>query len=144
MRYKWKGGCALQVNSAPGRMNNRERLLAIVAGHSPDRIPWIPRLKIWYEAHKRRGTLPLKYEGWTLRQIEHDLGLGTPAREGRVFRTELHDVEIRTMERGSEVHTRYITPLGTVSTLHRHSQVLERGGITGGREVEHFLIGVRL
>jgi uroporphyrinogen-III decarboxylase len=119
-------------------MTDRERLLATMAGHSPDRIPWIPRLRIWYEAHKCLGTLPEKYKGWSLREIERDLGVGTPARDGRILRTELRDVEIRTQERGNEIVTEYITPVGTVSTLYRRSEELERVGIRG-LEVEHMI-----
>jgi hypothetical protein len=122
-------------------MTNRERILAIMEGRCPDRIPWIPRLQIWHEAQKRRGTLPKKFEGKSLREIEHDLGVGTPARGGRVYRTELHDVEIETEEQGVETVIRHITPVGTVSTRTRRSEVLEQGGIYGGREVEYMIKG---
>lgn len=114
-----------------GAMTNRERLLAIMAGRSPDRIPWIPRLKLWYEAHRRQGTLPEKYEGWDMRDIERDLEMGTPAREGRVYRTELHDVEVHTERRGHDTVTKYVTPVGTVSTRRQSSHVLDRVGIEG-------------
>ena len=123
-------------------MTNRERLLAIMAGESPDRIPWIPRMEIWYAAQLRRGTLPSKYEGWTLRAIERDLGLGTPARNGTVLRKELRDVEVVTEEAGSDTITRYITPVGTVSTRHRRSEILEQGGIDTVRQVEHLIKGL--
>jgi hypothetical protein len=119
-------------------MNDRERFLAILTGRPPDRIPWIPRLHIWYEAHRRLGTLPEMFRGWSLRQIEQNLGMGSPGRDGRVLRTEIHDVEIRTQESGYETRTKYITPLGVVSTLHRRSEELERIGI-GGQEVEHMI-----
>jgi uroporphyrinogen-III decarboxylase len=122
-------------------MTDRERLLAIMAGRSPDRIPWIPRLEIWYQAQLRRRTMPEQYRGWSLRDIERDLGLGTPARGGRVFRTEVQDVELRREERGYEIRTEYATPVGTVSTLTRRSDVLEQGGIVGGREIEHMIKG---
>ena len=122
-------------------MTNRERLLAIMAGQSPDTIPWIPRMEIWYAAQKRRGTLPLKYEGWSLRQIERDLGMGTPARDGRVFRSELRDVETQTRSEGNDTVTEYHTPLGTVSTRQRRSQVLEQGGISHRLEIEHLIKG---
>ena len=75
-------------------MTNRECMLAIMAGKMPDRIPWIPRLLLWYNAHQKAGTLPARYRNWSLRDIERDLGLGTPARDGAVFRTELQGVEI--------------------------------------------------
>lgn len=119
-------------------MTHKERLIAILAGQSPDRIPWVPRLKPWYEAHRRQGTLPDRYVGSSLREIERDLGMGTPARDGRVFRTELRDVEIRVQELGSETRTEYVTPLGTVSTLHRCTSEVRRKGIKG-LQVEHMI-----
>ena len=122
-------------------MNDCERFQAILEGRSPDRLPWIPRLEIWYQAHSRLGTLPKKYKGWSQREIEQDLGMGHPARAGRVFRTELDDVEIVTVEEGYKTRTEYITPLGVVSTLFRRSEELERVGITG-QEVEHLIKSV--
>jgi len=67
--------------------------------------------------------------------------MGTPARSGYVYRSELRDVEVRTLEEGNELRTEYVTPLGTVSTLARRSEILERGGIVGWREVEHVIKG---
>ena len=32
-------------------MNDRQRVLAILDGESPDRVPWIPILIIWHRAH---------------------------------------------------------------------------------------------
>ena len=119
-------------------MNHRERFLAVLEGRSPDRIPWYPRLEIWYEAHRRLGTLPEKYQGWSLRDIERDLGVGSPARESEVFRSEIRDVEICTHKQGYETTTEYHTPLGTVTTLLRDSEDLQRVGIRG-QEVEHLI-----
>jgi len=127
--------------ASQARMTNRERLLAIMSGERPDRVPWIPRLSIWYAAHELRGTLPGKYEGWALREIERDLGMGNPARDGRVFRTELRDVEVETEEEGMERVTRYITPVGTVSTRERHSPELARGGIATRQQRTHLIQG---
>jgi len=121
-------------------VNYRERFEAILTGHSPDRIPWIPRLQIWYEAHRRLGTLPKKYVGWSLHEIERDLGVGSPARDGRVFRPEFADVEIRSHEKGYETLTEYHTPLGIISTIQRRSEDLDRVGIIG-QEVEHLIKG---
>ena len=92
-------------------MTNRERLLAIMARQSPDAIPWIPRMEIWYEAHRRRGSLPARYEGWSLRQIERDLSMGTPARDGQVYRPELRDVEVERRQEGDDTVTEYYTSL---------------------------------
>ncbi len=111
-------------------MTNRERLLTIMAGQSPDSIPWIPRLLVWYDAHKKAGTLPERYRDWSLRDIERDLGIGTPARDGHVFRSELKGVEVHQHQRNEmELVTEYVTPVGSVTTLHRGSQLLRENAI---------------
>ena len=120
-------------------MTMRERLLALLDRRSPDRVPWIPRLELWYPAHKLRGDLPEKYRDWPLRAIERDLGMGTPAREGRVFRSELHGVEVRSEARGDETITEYLTPRGKVFTVSRYSATLRRGGIAASMQVGHLI-----
>lgn len=41
---------------------------------------------LWYNAQKKAGTLPVRYRDWPLRDIERDLGIGAPARDGYIFR----------------------------------------------------------
>jgi hypothetical protein len=120
-------------------MTNRERMLAIMAGRSPDRIPWIPRPEIWYEARQRMGTLPAKYQGMTLKEVRHALRMGTWSNTP-IVRTELRDVDVRTHEQGLDLLKEYITPVGTVSTRYRRSEKLERLGMTG-QEVEKIIKG---
>ncbi len=109
---------------------NRERLLAIMAGEPPDCIPWIPRLLLWYNAHKKAGILPERYRDWSLRDIERDLGMGNPARDGHVFRTELEGVEVQQRWLNEmELLTEYITPVGTVTTRYRGSKRLRQQAI---------------
>ncbi|MDH7500489.1 MAG: hypothetical protein QHH30_08905, partial [candidate division NC10 bacterium] len=123
-------------------MTHRERILAALRGEPPDQIPWVPRLLLWYNAHRHQGTLPSKYRGWSLREIEHDLEMGTPARDGKIFDTRYVGVEIETKQRGREVLTEYRTPVGTLSTLYRESEQLQKHEIQG-REVEHLIKGAR-
>lgn len=111
-------------------MTNRERILAIIDGKRPDRIPWIPRLQLWYNFHKSSGTLPDKYRDWGLRDIERDLGMGTPARDAVVFSAKTENVETRTRRHGNEIFTEYITPVGTVSTRHVVVEKLHKAGIS--------------
>jgi len=119
-------------------MTNRERLVAILEGRSPDRIPWIPRLQLWYNANRKWGTLPEKYRDGSLRDIERDLGMGTPARSGRVFTAAVKNVDTRVHRKGREVLTEYVTPVGTVSTLQTGSLELERAGL-GGRVLSRMI-----
>lgn len=122
-------------------MTNRERLLAIMDGKSPDRIPWIPRLLVWHTAHTNQGSLPERYRDRSLRELERSLGMGTPARDGRVFRTQQKgDVEISTAPDGESTVTTYRTPAGTVTTRSRGSDELRRAGI-GNLEIEHMIKG---
>jgi uroporphyrinogen-III decarboxylase len=120
-------------------MTDRERLLAIMAGKSPDRVPWIPRLSIWYTARRRAGTLPGPYRDMSLTEVEQDLRLGTPARDGVIFRTQMKNVEIDKRRLNDlEERTEYRTPVGTVSTLFRGSDSLRQKGIQD-LEVEFML-----
>jgi uroporphyrinogen-III decarboxylase len=122
-------------------MTNRERLLAIMDGQSPDRVPWIPRLLIWHTAHSLQGTLPQRLRGLSLRQVERALGMGTPAREGRIFAlVQEGDVEVRQRREGDSVLTTYRTPAGQVCTRYQSSAELERAGIQS-LEVEHMVKG---
>ena len=122
-------------------MTNRQRILSILERRSPDRIPWIPRLELWHTAHKLRGDLPEKYQDWPLRRIERDLGMGTPAREGRVYRMQMRDVEVRSETRSEENITEYHTPKGRVFTVNRYSTTLQRGGIAASMQVGHLIQG---
>jgi uroporphyrinogen-III decarboxylase len=111
-------------------MTDRERILAIMEGRSPDRIPWIPRMLLWWLAQRNAGTLPDKYEGWTLRDIERDLGMGTAARNGRVFTTRCKNVETAVRREGMNTVTDYVTPVGTVSSVHKRTARLDQAGIS--------------
>ena len=111
-------------------MTNRERILAIMEGSPPDRIPWIPRLDIWYEANRLAGTLPAEYQESTLREVERDVFGGTAARDGFVYRTEIRDVEIRRQRVGEmETLSEYVTPVGTVTTRLQSTGRLRSQGI---------------
>jgi len=115
---------------------NRERFLAILSGKSPDRIPWIPRIQLWYNARLAEGTMPERFKGLTMRQVEQALGLGNPARSGRVFRTRREGFDVVTHERGGEVLVEYVTPVGTVAEKRIRTSQLE-GYTDSGLPKEH-------
>jgi hypothetical protein len=95
-------------------MTNRERVIAILDRKSPDRVPWIPRIQLWYDARQAEGTMPERFRGMTVRAIEHALRLGTPARGGRLYREHYRPgLEVVFHRDGSEEITEYRTPYGT-------------------------------
>ena len=110
-------------------MTDRERLLAILDGKSPDRIPWIPRLELWYTAHRLAGTLPPEYRDMRLSDIQRDLRIGASARTGRVYTKRLRGVETVERREGLAVTTEYRTPVGTVTTTAQRTDELDRLGI---------------
>lgn len=111
-------------------MTDRERMLAVLQGDPIDRIPWIPRLLLWYNARKKRGTLPARYRDMSLREVERDMGIGTPARDGRVFSSRMSGVDVRTHDIDAMTRrTEYTTPVGVVSTVFRGSEDLRANGI---------------
>jgi uroporphyrinogen-III decarboxylase len=121
-------------------MTDRERLHAIMDGRAPDRIPGIPRMLIWYTARTKTGTLPERFRGMSLREVERALRLGTPAREGRVFREGVEGVEMASYRVDVDMVQEFRTPVGSVTSRVRHSEELARVGIQG-MEVEHVIKG---
>jgi len=112
-------------------VNNRERLLAILNHQAPDRTPWIPRLLLWYNARCLTHSMPKKWEGLSLREVERELNLGTPARDGKVFDIEQEGLEIVTREEGGCRITEYHTPVGMVRQVMGFSETLTRQGLPG-------------
>lgn len=121
-------------------MTHRERLLAVLEGQLPDRLPWFPRLEMWYGAHHPAGTLPEKYQGWDVRSIYRDLDLGYHGKWGQAYRIEINGAETVTRRNGEETRVETMTPVGTVSTLTRSSAELRAQGV-GGLEIEHWIKG---
>jgi YD repeat-containing protein len=124
------------------RMNNRERILAIINHQAPDRIPWIPRLDLWYNARVKTGSLPDIFAGMTLRQVEGALRLGTPARDGHVYRVAYDGLEFTTAQHDNQTITEIHTPLGSLRQVVVASQELADQGIQGLMK-EHYLKSAR-
>ncbi len=58
-------------------MTHKERMLKTARGEWADRLPWAPRIDLWFSANSIRGTLPAKYpKQVTLDEIADDLGGG--------------------------------------------------------------------
>jgi uroporphyrinogen-III decarboxylase len=121
-------------------MNNRERLLTILKRQPPDRIPWIPRLQLWYNARKLTNTMPPRWEALSLREVERELGVGTPAREGRIYEVQYDGVEVIVRKEGAKRITEYHTPVGAVREVTGFSETLDQQGLPGRIE-EHLLKG---
>lgn len=121
-------------------MTHRERWLAVLSGRHPDRIPWVPRLELWYQARLAEGNMPERFRGKTLREVERALGLADPARAAKVHNLRYEGVEVVSRRKGGEVRTDYVTPVGTVSALRRRSTD-PKSNIQAALQVEHVIKG---
>jgi uroporphyrinogen-III decarboxylase len=120
------------------RMNHRERYLAVLEGRPPDRVPFAPRLLLWYNARLATGTMPAEYEGLSLRELEHKLGVGTPARDGKVFNMRREGVEVVTRKQEGRLIEEQHTPVGTIRSVTHYSDDLSALDM-GGRHEEWLL-----
>jgi len=143
-------------------MTHKERILAACRGEVPDRIPWIPRLDLWYNAHRRAGTLPEGFEDATLRQITDGLGVGYHAvvpdflnvdspddtvdqglgiyrLKEMPFTTVLHDVEREVTREDNRTRVIYHTPVGSVSCTVRYTPEMRAAGASLPWIEEHAL-----
>jgi hypothetical protein len=144
-------------------MTHKERMLKAIKGERADRLPWTPRIDLWYNANSLRGTLPSKYpRGITLDEIADDLGGGyhkiTPEFQkvrspddmidrgigvyrlwGMPHRAELIGVEREVKIEGDSTEVTYHTPLGRVSCRIIYSEEMRRAGISIPWIAEHVI-----
>jgi hypothetical protein len=141
-------------------MTHRERMLAAIGGEPCDRLPYAPRLDLWYRANRRAGTLPVEYRNATLEDIleAYDLGYHTvipPLKDIRSIddeidrgigiynirtfphRTVLENIERRYHVEGSRTLVEYETPYGSITTEVVYDVGMEDAGITISHVASH-------
>jgi Uroporphyrinogen decarboxylase (URO-D) len=135
-------------------MTPKERMLRAGRGEWADRLPWAPRIDLWYNANSYRATLPPKYRpGVTLDEIADDIGgayhkvvgdylhartpedhldraIGVQHRWGLPYRRELVGVDREVKREGDTTEVIYHTPLGSVSCKTKYTDEMRRAGIS--------------
>ncbi len=134
-------------------MTHRERILAALWRQPVDRLPWVPRLDLWYKANRYCGTLPAEWAGASLLDITRDLGVGYHAVIPDFLEVEEPDqvadralgldhvpncparVRFRTARRvverdGEAIQVRYELPQGALTARLLHTEDMRRGGVT--------------
>lgn len=106
-------------------MTGRERIMAVLKGQLPDRVPFSPNIGQWFDFHKRNGTLPEELQNC---QDELDAMLALSCdifsrRLGNFVKTVHHEHETLT-ERLSDGWTKTTikTPKGSVSKMEKFEQ----------------------
>ena len=134
-------------------ITRKQLMLDVVRGLPTARIPWVPRLDLWYRANHRAGTLPAQYQQATLAEIVDDLGWGyhavvpefkklrSPEDEvhralgiynlaAMPYRTEFAEVKISWEQSGDRMTVRYQTPKGDLTTVTVYDESMRQAGIT--------------
>ncbi|MBN2034812.1 MAG: corrinoid protein [Deltaproteobacteria bacterium] len=137
-------------------MTHRERLLKIARGEMVDKIPFIPRIDLWHNAHQLAGTLPEKYKGLSVEEIHRVEGwplhkmipeyLKPERAEDNIHRaiglyrlkefpydfefSSDVEINIKQKEGGGEymTHVEYHTPQGMVSVSHGYTKEMKKSG----------------
>jgi len=144
-------------------MTEKERMLMAGRGERADRLPWAPRIDLWYNANSLRGTLPAKYrQGVTLDIIADDIGggyhkiipdyldarspednidrgLGIFRMKGMPYRAELEGVEREARKEGNTTSVTYHTPIGSVSCKITYTEEMKRAGVSISWITEHVI-----
>ncbi len=143
---------------------HRTRIAAALRGESVDRLPYVPRLDLWYLANSTSGTLPRKYAGSSMNEIARAEGWAVHHRfaddqldpafqplylhrginafysRDTVFDVVLpKSVEVKVQRAGARTRVEYHTPLGVVSTTTHYDVESQRNGITIPALVEHLI-----
>jgi len=128
-------------------------MLAAIRGEPTDRLPWAPRLDLWYAANKRAHTLPDKYRRAALIDILDDIDAGLHAvvpnfRDLRSpdddvdralgiynfrtkpYRTVLENVRRDATRDADTTRVVYHTPSGDVETVTVYDESMRAAGIT--------------
>jgi len=118
-------------------MTNRERILAVLDGKTPDRIPWIARLRLWYGARLSEGNMPARFQGMSEVEVGRELRCGNPARDGKVFKVRYEGMDVQLEEEPGVIRKRFITPYGSVVYGQIAAGGDTKGWIEGGLPLEH-------
>ena len=134
-------------------MTHKQRMLAVIKGQTPDRLPWVPRLDLWYNARNSNPSFPAEYKDSSLMEIVNDLdvgyhaviphyldirdqsdtidrGLGIYRLKGFAYKAKLTNVE-RIVERsGDQKRVTYKTPVGSVSTTELYTEDMKKAGVS--------------
>jgi methanogenic corrinoid protein MtbC1 len=143
---------------------HRARVLAVLRGEMVDRLPYVPRLDLWYLANSTAGTLPKQHAGRAMNEIARAEGWAfhhrfcddqlDPAYQPQYLHRGINvfysrdtlfdvvlpkDVEVRVHRAGARTRVEYHTPLGMVSTTTHYDVDSQRHGITSPALVEHLI-----
>ena len=146
-------------------MSHKQEMLAAIRGEAHPRMPYAPRIDLWFNANQKRGTLPARFRdcqhhdevsrrmGWAIHRVilefqGHgddailDRPLGVYRAPSQGFHTLLPPSVQREVSReGDLVKLAYHTPAGKITAAFLYSDEMRGSGITIPWIKEHALKG---
>jgi uroporphyrinogen-III decarboxylase len=97
-------------------MTVKQMILAASRGEHLDKLPYVPRIDVWYNYNVANDAFPERYKGWKQTEIVRDQGAGTGQyRAFSVTKEEYRDMEVIVTHDEPYIMTEYRTPLGTLT-----------------------------
>jgi len=141
-------------------ISHKDRIIATLRGEATDRLPFIPRLDLWYKANKKNKTLPKEYSNASLIEIVDDLDLGyhcivpdfldftDPLDEidralglyrlrTMAYRPVLRGIKRNIIYDSDTTTVQYFTPYGNIQTKVLYDEKMKKAGITITHILEH-------
>ena len=136
-------------------------MLMAVKGEMPDRLPFAPRIDLWYNANSTTGTLPERHkgrtqdeisraEGWALHKINPEYqkvrkpednlhwAIGVLSFKESTFSYRFSsDIDIKVKRAGERTHVAYHTPVGSVATTILYTEAMRNAGASNFWIEEH-------
>ena len=143
-------------------MTHKERMLKAARGEWADKLPWAPRLDLWFQSNFLRKTLPQEYANMNIEEIYDSLGvahyyvtpnfydytmgegmidrgLGIYRVAGVPFEVELVNVDRIVEREGDVTKVGYNTPVGNVSCKLVYTEEMQCAGMSISWIAEHVI-----
>ncbi len=75
-------------------MTQKERIIAVLRRQKVDKIPFAPRIDLWYNYHKRKGTLPKEYQNCSIWDILREVGGVVWNKDGQFYLEKMRDFQM--------------------------------------------------
>jgi hypothetical protein len=134
-------------------MDDRERMLATIAGAPSDALPWAPRMDLWAIAQRARGSLPAelrdadtvaiaRYFGFACHAVRGDFtgtrdprdwmlrGFGIENHADFPYRVEVTGLPVEFTSDGELYRTTIHTPAGDVTAILEMTDAMRRDGMS--------------
>ena len=134
-------------------MNDRERMLATIAGAPSDALPWAPRMDLWLIAQQARGSLPSALRGADTVDIARHFGFACHAVRGDFttprdprdwmlrgfgienhpdfpYRVEVSSLPVEFTSDGERYRTTIHTPAGDATAILEMTEAMRRDGMS--------------